>query len=126
MKTFEQHQTVLGSKFRKGKNNIVTFHFSAQVDLEGNPSKISGGGLIGSYTAVQFHFHWGSSSDKGSEHTIDGKQYPLEVCAPTFSPFRPQSHCHLCLAAQLFTKLKLPSFRKNFLKIDKTVNNLCF
>lgn len=24
------------------------------------------------------HFHWGSNSGQGSEHFIDGKQYPLE------------------------------------------------
>jgi len=26
-----------------------------------------------------FHFHWGSTSMTGSEHLVDGKQYPLEV-----------------------------------------------
>ena len=94
MKTFGHRQTDdLGSKFRKGKQ-CCDFSLSAQVDLEGEPSKISGGGLKGTYTAVQFHFHWGSSSDKGSEHTIDGKQYPLEVWIPKFfiTPFRPPSH----------------------------------
>ena len=24
-------------------------------------------------------FHWGSTDDKGSEHFIDGEQYPLEA-----------------------------------------------
>lgn len=27
----------------------------------------------------QFHFHWGTTSIKGSEHTIDGIRYPLEM-----------------------------------------------
>merc|ERR1711936_590536 len=27
----------------------------------------------------QLHWHWGSDSSKGSEHTIDGKEYPIEV-----------------------------------------------
>ena len=75
---FKQSQTPLGSKSIKEKH-CQDFHFSAQVDLEDKQSWISGGGLKGTYIATQFHFHWGSSSDKGSEHTIDGKQYPLEV-----------------------------------------------
>ena len=28
---------------------------------------------------LQLHWHWGSDSSKGSEHTIDGKEYPIEV-----------------------------------------------
>ena len=33
---------------------------------------ITGGGLTGTYEFLQFHFHWGSDSSKGSEHLIDG------------------------------------------------------
>jgi len=40
---------------------------------------VSGGDLSGTYSLVQFHFHWGKTNDKGSEHLIDGKSYPLEV-----------------------------------------------
>lgn len=42
-------------------------------------SMISGGGLPDSYKAVQFHLHWGKEGGPGSEHTIDGEQYPMEV-----------------------------------------------
>lgn len=31
------------------------------------------------YQLAQFHFHWGPNDKEGSEHTVDGKQYPLEV-----------------------------------------------
>ncbi|XP_072229428.1 carbonic anhydrase XVb [Leuresthes tenuis] len=42
--------------------------------------KISGGGLSESYDSLQFHLHWGSgSSVPGSEHTVDGKRYPMEL-----------------------------------------------
>ena len=34
---------------------------------------IKGGGLKDRYIFDQFHFHWGSDSSKGSEHTIDGE-----------------------------------------------------
>ncbi|XP_012706566.2 carbonic anhydrase 4a isoform X1 [Fundulus heteroclitus] len=42
-------------------------------------STISGGGLEDTYKAVQFHLHWGTDGGPGSEHTIDGEQYPMEL-----------------------------------------------
>ena len=41
---------------------------------------VSGGSLPGVYTTVQFHLHWGSNNNKGSEHTMDRLMYPAEVC----------------------------------------------
>lgn len=41
--------------------------------------EIRGGPLEGSWRLEQFHLHWGSSNDHGSEHTIDGKTYAAEV-----------------------------------------------
>ena len=40
---------------------------------------VSGGGLTGVYTTVQFHFHWGPDNSVGSEHTVNGKEYAAEV-----------------------------------------------
>ena len=37
------------------------------------------GGLNGSYEFAQAHLHWGSKDNAGSEHTIDGKHYPMEM-----------------------------------------------
>jgi len=31
------------------------------------------------YLFSQFHFHWGSVSTRGSEHTLSGKTYPAEI-----------------------------------------------
>lgn len=42
-------------------------------------STITGGNLSVAYKAVQFHLHWGNKGGPGSEHTIDGEQYPMEV-----------------------------------------------
>ncbi|KAM9847032.1 carbonic anhydrase 4a [Aulostomus maculatus] len=42
-------------------------------------STITGGGLSTSYKAVQFHLHWGNNGAPGSEHTIDGEQFPMEL-----------------------------------------------
>uniref|UniRef100_A0A8C5N1E6 Carbonic anhydrase n=1 Tax=Leptobrachium leishanense TaxID=445787 RepID=A0A8C5N1E6_9ANUR len=57
--------------------NISNNGHSAKVDLAGQ--SISGGGLSGSYNALQLHLHWGSENSTGSEHTIDGVQYPMEL-----------------------------------------------
>ncbi|XP_060704276.1 carbonic anhydrase 4a [Hemiscyllium ocellatum] len=40
---------------------------------------IKGGNLPHTYKAAQFHYHWGTDTDPGSEHTIDGEQYPMEM-----------------------------------------------
>ena len=45
----------------------------------GSGMSVSGGGLPGVYNTVQLHFHWGSTSSNGSEHTMNGRRYPMEV-----------------------------------------------
>ncbi|GFR77362.1 carbonic anhydrase [Elysia marginata] len=40
---------------------------------------ISAGGFSDTYNVAQFHFHWGASSRVGSEHTINDKEYPMEL-----------------------------------------------
>lgn len=53
---------------------------TVKLMLENNAVKVSGGGLNGTYVALQFHFHWGSSDHHpGSEHTVDGHRYPMEM-----------------------------------------------
>ncbi|XP_033466762.1 uncharacterized protein LOC117246865 [Epinephelus lanceolatus] len=48
--------------------------------LEENQVEVSGGGLNGTYSTVQFHFHWGDTEHHpGSEHMIDGHRYPMEM-----------------------------------------------
>ncbi|KAK6475422.1 carbonic anhydrase 4-like [Huso huso] len=56
------------------KNNGHT----VQVDLAANIT-ISGGRLEGKYKALQLHLHWGTDAGPGSEHTVDGEQYPMEL-----------------------------------------------
>lgn len=65
------------------QSNTVTIKnngHSAQITLNSS-IKVSGGGLPTTYKAVQMHFHWGTSDVKeiGSEHTIDGERYPMEL-----------------------------------------------
>ncbi|XP_052073984.1 carbonic anhydrase 14-like [Mytilus californianus] len=51
------------------KNNGHT----VEVDVEGrNNLLVTGGGLPGPFMVKQFHFHWGSADNRGSEHDISG------------------------------------------------------
>lgn len=40
---------------------------------------LTDGPISGLYRLKQFHFHWGASDSKGSEHTVAGTKYPAEV-----------------------------------------------
>ncbi|XP_034565912.1 carbonic anhydrase 15 [Notolabrus celidotus] len=45
----------------------------------GNGMSVSGGGLLDVYHTIQLHFHWGGPATNGSEHTMDGRRYPMEM-----------------------------------------------
>lgn len=45
---------------------------------------IQGGPFIGKYVFSNWHLHWGKNPMEGSEHTIDGVQYPAEMHVVTF------------------------------------------
>ena len=49
-----------------------------RLDLEGD-YLVSGGGLPVTYKGFRVGVHIGANSSRGSEHTVDGKQYPGEV-----------------------------------------------
>uniref|UniRef100_A0A673Z8S7 Carbonic anhydrase 4-like n=1 Tax=Salmo trutta TaxID=8032 RepID=A0A673Z8S7_SALTR len=57
--------------------------------------QIAGGALSNAYDSLQFHLHWGNgTSVPGSEHTVDGTHYPMEVIlilylSPEVSPHSP-------------------------------------
>lgn len=61
--------------------DIINNGHSVQVTFldEEDTSTLKEGPITGTYRLKQFHFHWGSSDDKGSEHTVDGKMYPAEL-----------------------------------------------
>ncbi|XP_063171904.1 carbonic anhydrase 15-like [Candoia aspera] len=40
---------------------------------------ITRGGMRDTYRAFQFHFHWGDLKRNGSEHYMDGIQFPMEL-----------------------------------------------
>ena len=41
---------------------------------------LSDGGLPGVYRIAYMDLHWGGEDTRGSEHTMDGKAYAMEVC----------------------------------------------
>ncbi|CAO2579949.1 Carbonic anhydrase 3 [Lemmus lemmus] len=47
---------------------------------------LRGGPLSGPYRLRQFHLHWGSSDDHGSEHTVDGVKYAAELHLVHWNP----------------------------------------
>jgi carbonic anhydrase len=51
-----------------------------QPDSSETPLTVNGGPLGNpQYQLSNIHFHWGSVSSQGSEHTLEGKRYPMEV-----------------------------------------------
>uniref|UniRef100_A0A2R5L769 Carbonic anhydrase n=1 Tax=Ornithodoros turicata TaxID=34597 RepID=A0A2R5L769_9ACAR len=58
---------------------IVNNGHTAMVVEEDSPRFIERGGLPGKYIFAQLHFHWGSDNTRGSEHFVDGRQYPMEL-----------------------------------------------
>ncbi|XP_056451654.1 carbonic anhydrase 4a [Gadus chalcogrammus] len=69
--TFHNYQQTFHSTI---KNN----GHSVQVSVN-HLATVQGGELVTGYKAVQFHLHWGKDGGPGSEHTIDGEQYPMEL-----------------------------------------------
>lgn len=42
-------------------------------------SKLSHGQLPNQYKLAELHFHWGSTNQQGSEHSINGQTFPMEM-----------------------------------------------
>lgn len=51
---------------------------SVQLTIGGNVN-VTGGKLPNTFKTAQLHFHWGQTSATGSEHTLNGNAYPLEL-----------------------------------------------
>ncbi|XP_044103045.1 carbonic anhydrase 1 isoform X1 [Neovison vison] len=60
---------------------IINVGHSFHINYEDNDNRsvLRGGPLSESYRLYQFHFHWGSTDDYGSEHTVDGVKYSGEL-----------------------------------------------
>ncbi|XP_064613112.1 carbonic anhydrase 14-like [Liolophura sinensis] len=79
------HNPELGQFFFGGHEDIhrlkarmINSGKAVQVELSGT-QYIEDGGLNGRYIAIQFHFHWGSESSRGSEHVLNMRRFPMEL-----------------------------------------------
>jgi len=56
--------------------HTITFTFKSGVAPYIYGGRLPAGDI---YEFAQLHWHWGSVSTRGSEHTLDGKEFPCEV-----------------------------------------------
>merc|ERR1711971_812607 len=66
----------------KFKNNGHTIQFDLDDAESGGTLPTMSSPFVATnakYELQQFHFHWGSSPDIGSEHTVDGIAFPMEI-----------------------------------------------
>ncbi|CAG2198520.1 CA [Mytilus edulis] len=70
---FSNINTIHGSRM-----TIVNHGKTVEVEVLDDNWYNTGGGLHGRHIVKQFHFHWGNADHRGSEHDVDGKQFPME------------------------------------------------
>lgn len=86
MCTYTYSTMTLSDKDFFSKTHLI-FSRVVAVELSGHKPCVAGGGLPETDVLDQFHFHWGLDAQDenghfvgtGSEHLVDGYQYPLEV-----------------------------------------------
>ncbi|XP_069585077.1 carbonic anhydrase 13-like [Ranitomeya imitator] len=104
--------------------------FSVEFDDDQDKSVIRGGPLHTSYRLRQIHFHWGRSDEYGSEHKVDGKDYPAELHivhwnAEKYSSFLEAAHKPDGLAV-LGIFLKIEEHNKNLEIITNALDDINF
>ncbi|CAJ0593593.1 unnamed protein product [Cylicocyclus nassatus] len=58
----------------------LKFHnYDVRGEIVAENNGHTGGNLKGKYYLQQFHFHWDGNDRFGSEHTLNGLHYPMEV-----------------------------------------------
>ncbi|XP_039741783.1 carbonic anhydrase 4 [Pteropus medius] len=63
---------------KKRKWEVKNSGHSVMVLLE-DEATIAGGGLASQYQAKQLHLHWSKVMDAGSEHSLDGDRFAMEM-----------------------------------------------
>lgn len=72
--------TLAGFDDRTAMTKIENTGKTVKIEFRSGAMNVSGGALPADYSSLQFHLHWGiGSSVPGSEHTVDGKRYPMEL-----------------------------------------------
>ncbi|RVE59584.1 hypothetical protein OJAV_G00189870 [Oryzias javanicus] len=132
--TFEGFDSTQAIKSITNNGHTVTCEIGEKL------VNVSGGGLNGTYNVLQFHFHWGKADyvhHPGSEHTVDGNRYPMEMHIVTMkddlSPDTAANHTDGYAVLGFFinaaegqnkseTWTTLTSFLPNITETDQTVN----
>merc|ERR1711971_421939 len=74
--TFEGYDRLDGEVVNNGHTAVLGVVHETESD------GIMTGPVLGegqSYQMLQLHFHWGADNSKGSEHTINGEEFPMEM-----------------------------------------------
>jgi carbonic anhydrase len=75
LKPFEfinYNQNIMWNLKNDGKGIVLS-------PLTNDTLRIDGSDFAEAFRLLQFHFHWGENDFQGSEHTINGRKFPLEV-----------------------------------------------
>jgi len=77
----EEHYETGKKRLTKGtfQNNGHTAQLDVVATLPDDVGLLTGGPLDGEYKILQLHFHWGSNDSVGSEHTLQGESFPIEL-----------------------------------------------
>jgi len=80
----EEHYNGIPDRDRLEAGTVKNNGHTAQLDVVSTLNNEYGlltGGPLGDdkFHILQLHFHWGTDDTKGSEHTLDGKEFPLEM-----------------------------------------------
>ncbi|XP_006773188.1 PREDICTED: carbonic anhydrase 13 [Myotis davidii] len=79
---FDSSLRPLSIKYDSSSAKIISnsgHSFNVDFDDSEDKSVLRGGPLTGRYRLRQFHLHWGSTDDHGSEHVVDGVRYAAEL-----------------------------------------------
>lgn len=72
--------TFINFNSQQAIKSVINNGHTVKFILAANKVEVSGGGLNGTYSTIQFHFHWGNTEHlEGSEHEINRKKYPMEM-----------------------------------------------
>ncbi|CAH1802318.1 unnamed protein product [Owenia fusiformis] len=58
---------------------VINNGHTVTVMLDNMDFRLNGAGFANDYKAAQLHFHWGTDNERGSEHTLNGNKYSMEV-----------------------------------------------
>lgn len=94
------------------------YFFQVEFEDSTDSSVISRGPLKNQYRLKQFHFHWGSTSDRGSEHTVNNQVYPAELHLVHWNPVKCNNSDEAILSENGLAVIGV------FLKLGEKHNNL--